>query len=57
MLTVAQAAAELDVSVWVIYRLCQSRRLPHRRVGRRIQIPAEPLAQWYAARTYLPKES
>jgi excisionase family DNA binding protein len=43
---VAEAAELLNVSVTTIYELVRAGTLPHKRLGRRIVIPAKVLEEW-----------
>lgn len=44
--SVAEAAERVGVSDWLIYRLINEGKFPHRRLGRRIVIPVHALERW-----------
>jgi excisionase family DNA binding protein len=44
--SVVQAAKELGVSKEMVYRLCNENALPHSRIGRRITISSQQLAEF-----------
>lgn len=44
-MTVAQAAALLQITPWTIRNLCRQRELPHVRIGKQIRIPRDAIRQ------------
>ena len=51
LMTVRETAVELRLNIFSVYRLIESRRLPHIRIGRKVLVDRASLERWIAART------
>ena len=50
LMTVRETAVELRLNIFSVYRLIESRRLPHIRIGRKILVDKSKLERWIERR-------
>ena len=50
LMTVRETAVELRLNVFSVYRLIESRRLPHIRIGRKVLVDRTKLERWIERR-------
>jgi len=50
LMTVRETAVELRLNIFSVYRLIESRRLPHIRIGRKVLVDRTKLERWIERR-------